>query len=56
MKSALRFVEMIFLLPGNTIADLLGAAEADDRSMIRTMIDMLFWNVVVVICAVVFFL
>ena len=28
MKSALRFVESIFLLPGNMVADLLGAAEA----------------------------
>jgi hypothetical protein len=56
MKSAVRFVEMIFLLPGNTIADLLGAVESDDRSMIRTMIDMLFWNAVVIVCAVVFFL
>lgn len=56
MKHALRLTEGIFLLPGNTIADLLGAAEADDRSMIRTMIDMLFWNIVIVICAVAPFL
>ena len=45
----------MFLLPGNVVADLLGAAKADDRAMIRTMIDMLFWNIVVVICAVAFF-
>lgn len=43
----------LFFLPGNFVADLLGATKADDRTMIRTMINMLFWNVVIVICAVV---
>jgi hypothetical protein len=56
MKNALRLTESMFLLPGNVVADLLGAAKPDDRVMIRTMIDMLFWNIVVVIFAVVFFL
>lgn len=46
----------LFLLPGESVANLLGATNADDRAMIRTMIDMLFWNIVVVICAVAFFL
>jgi hypothetical protein len=48
MKLALK----IFLLPGECIANLLGATKADDRAMI----DMLFWNAVVVICAAVVFL
>jgi hypothetical protein len=52
MKLALR----IFFLPGDLVADLLGATKADDRTMIRTMVDMLFWNAVVVIGAVVIFL
>ncbi len=52
MKLALK----IFLLPGECIANLLGATKADDRAMIRTMVDMLFWNTVVVICAAVVFL
>ena len=56
MKPALQFVMKLFLLPGNLVADLLGAAESDDRAMIRTMVDMLFWNAVVVIGAVVIFL
>ena len=57
MKQSLRLAERaIFLPPGNMVADLLGAAKPDDRAMIRTMIDMLFWNIVVVICAVVLFL
>jgi len=40
------------LLAGNMVATPLGAVEANDRSMI----DMLFWNVVAVMCAVVPFL
>jgi hypothetical protein len=52
MKLALK----LFLLPGECVANLLGATQADDRAMIRTMVDMLFWNAVVVIAALVFFL
>jgi hypothetical protein len=55
MKQSLRLAERaIFLPPGNMVADLLGAAKPDDRAMIRTMIDMLFWIIVVVNCAVAF--
>ena len=56
MKSVLRLVEMIVLLPGNTIAVLLGAAGTHDRCMIRPMIDMLVWNGAFIVCAVVFVL
>ena len=56
MKHAVRLTESMFLLPGNMVSDLLGAAKPDDRAMILTMIDMLFWNIVVVNCAVVLFL
>jgi hypothetical protein len=52
MKPALK----LFLLPGECVASLLGVMREDDRTMIRTMIDMLFWNIVVVLCAVVVFL
>jgi len=55
MKSVLRLVEMIVLLPGNTIA-VLGAAGSHDRCMIRSMIDMLVWNGAFIVCAVVFVL
>jgi len=34
----------LFLLPGNLAADRLGARKTDDRAMIRTLVDMLFWN------------
>jgi hypothetical protein len=52
MKLALK----IFLLPGECVANLLGATNAEDRTMIRTMVDMLFWNAVVVLCVAVVFL
>ena len=46
----------LFFLPGNLVCDLLGATQADDRMMIRTLIDMLFWNLVIVVAAVAIFL
>jgi hypothetical protein len=41
----MKLVAKIFFLPGDLVADLLGATKADDR----TMVDMLFWNLIVVI-------
>lgn len=35
-----------FLLPGDLVSNALGAADVDDRGMIRTLINMLFWNLV----------
>lgn len=52
----MKFAANLFFLPGNLVADLLGAKQEDDRIMIRTLIDMLFWNVVVVVGALVIFL
>ncbi len=45
----------LFFLPGNLVADLLGVTKSDDRAMIRTMIDMLFWNIVIVAGAFIVF-
>ena len=45
----------LFLLPGTLVADRLGASRPDDRAMIRTLIDMLFWNLVLVIGAFLLF-
>lgn len=42
----------IFLLPGNLASDAIGATAEDDRSMIRTMVNMLVWNLAVVLAAV----
>jgi hypothetical protein len=51
----MKFALTLFFLPGNLVADLLGAKQADDRMMIRTLIDMLFWNLVVVLGAAAIF-
>ncbi len=42
----------LFLLPGNLVSDLLGAREEDDRTMIRTLVNMLVWNSIVVLAVV----
>jgi hypothetical protein len=42
----------VFLLPGNLVCDALGGREEDDRSMIRSLIDMLVWNAVIVLVVV----
>jgi len=42
----------VFLLPGNLVGDALGAREEDDRAMIRTLVNMLVWNLVVVLAVV----
>jgi hypothetical protein len=41
-----------FLLPGNIVSDYLGASESDDRGMIRTLINMLFWNLIAAFVAI----
>ncbi len=47
-KTALR----VFLLPGNLVCNALGAREDDDRAMIRSLINMLVWNFVIVLAVV----
>ena len=42
----------VFLFPGNLVSDVLGAREEDDRAMIRTLINMLVWNLVLVLAVV----
>lgn len=41
----------LFLAPGELVASLAHASEGDDRMMIRTLINMLVWNLVFVILA-----
>ena len=36
----------IFLLPGNLSSDALGIVDADSRVMLRTLVNMLVWNLV----------
>jgi len=42
----------MFQFPGNVVADLLGATGEDDRMALRVLINMLFWNLAVVLVAV----
>ncbi len=39
----------LFLLPGNLASDALHVSDADSRTMIRTLVNMLFWNLVIVL-------
>ncbi|HEV7458050.1 MAG TPA: hypothetical protein VGN96_14860 [Roseococcus sp.] len=39
----------LFLLPGNLVSDALHVEARDSRMMIRTLINMLFWNLVAVL-------
>lgn len=39
----------LFLLPGNLVSDVLHVEGGDSRMMIRTLINMLFWNLVAVL-------
>ena len=55
LGAAMKLALKLFFLPGDLVADLVGATAGDDRMMIRTLIDMLFWNLVIVIGAVVIF-
>ncbi|MBV9783041.1 MAG: hypothetical protein JO264_04410 [Acidisphaera sp.] len=45
----------VFMLPGEMVGRLLGARATEDRMMIRTLINMLVWNAVVVIGAFLIF-
>ncbi|WP_170979631.1 hypothetical protein [Roseomonas sp. HF4] len=42
----------IFLLPGNLACDAIGVVEGDDRAMVRTLVNMLVWNLVAVLVVV----
>lgn len=45
----MKLAAKLFFLPGDLAADLIGATKPDDRAMIRSLVDMLFWNLVAVI-------
>ena len=45
----MQMMARIFLLPGDRVGQLLGARDHDDRTMIRTMVNMLFRNVVTIV-------
>jgi hypothetical protein len=39
----------LFLLPGNLVSDVLNVEAQDSRMMIRTLVNMLVWNLVAVL-------
>lgn len=45
----MKLAAKLFFLPGDIVANLVGATADDDRTMIRSLVDMLFWNAVIVI-------
>jgi hypothetical protein len=44
----------LFLLPGDLASDALGVEDADSRTMLRTLVNMLVWNVVAVLAVLPF--
>lgn len=47
-----QFLLATFLFPGNVTCDAMGLGQGDDRMMIRTLINMLVWNLVAVLAVV----
>ena len=45
---------MLFLLPGNLASDALGIVDPDSRMMLRTLVNMLVWNLVAVLAVLPF--
>ena len=44
----------LFLLPGNLASDALHVADGDSRVMLRTLVNMLFWNLLAVLAVLPF--
>ncbi|MGG5812195.1 hypothetical protein [Falsiroseomonas sp. CW058] len=44
----------LFLLPGNLVSDVLHVDDVDSRSMLRTLVNMLVWNLVAVLAVLPF--
>lgn len=45
----------LFLLPGNLTSDALGIDDAESRTMLRTLVNMLVWNFVAILGVVHFY-
>lgn len=44
-----------FFLPGNAVCSALRVTEEEDRMMVRTLVNILVWNVVVIVGAILLF-
>jgi hypothetical protein len=51
----IHILERAFLYPGNKVCDLCHVRAGDDRTMIRTLVNMLVWNVVVLLAVIRFY-
>ena len=49
------FLARVFLYPGDKVCDAFSVAAGDDRMMIRTLINMLVWNLVGVLAVVILY-
>jgi hypothetical protein len=47
-----RILTRVFLLPGDTVCSAFGVTDPEGRMMLRTLINMLVWNLVVVLAVV----
>jgi hypothetical protein len=56
LGATMNLAATLFLLPGDLFVGLLHVTKTDDRIMIRTLINMLFWNLIVVVGALVIYL
>ena len=45
-------LQSIFLYPGNKVCNACHVAAGDDRMMIRTLVNMLVWNLAIVLIGV----
>jgi len=50
----LRFLTTLFLLPGTLVLKSLNISEEDDGGIFRSMINMIFWGIFVVIISLPF--
>jgi hypothetical protein len=44
----------LFLLPGNLVSDALHVEDPDSRTMLRTLVNMLVWNLLAILAVLPF--
>lgn len=49
MRAVLRALEWLFIFSGEWLSDRLGVTKADNRDLVRMLINSLFWIAIVVI-------
>jgi hypothetical protein len=49
MRALLRALEWFFIFPGEWVSDRLGVTKADNRDLVRMLINYLFWIAVAVL-------